>query len=581
MTEYNDDVSNIHRRYSLTLLHPSSFYHSLLFSIIVCSILVSITVFFYLDGNDFLFRLLTVLSALVVTQYIDSRLIKNKEYSKALHMSLFGNLLWLLTAIAGILSAIILSKPEISFLYVTQGMFLLASFRIGILTTVLGASLKKAWLLCFIQPLAMYMSLAPVDVWTQQLTDEVTLAIGLVFLTIASVWSVLTDKAGRPNVQSTHKLVQAYLNSMSQDNPSEIESIISKAAKESKVSTSQIRLFSKKGNSDFRFVLPDIHPGPFHPVGGSNIPYLIYKNMGSSAMVMHSVSDHSLNLPSKNEVDQYLHSLSSSSVFHQGISCTEPVTVQVNKGRVVGLAFGNTALLFLSLSPHGMEDIPNYIRKDIENYSKNRNYERVLIVDCHNAMGGEISQTDSEDLLTAAKSCLDTLITKESYALEFGYANSGSMNISSKDLADGGIGILCLKINNKKYFLGWADANNMENGVREKVVEHLSNAGYNLLEICTSDTHYTSMGVRNRNGYYHFGLITNVEQIADWYLQMAINAEKNIEQASFEILENKTDIKVMGPKIFKDYSKAVDNSLKITKAFLLGCLGFFLLTMFI
>ena len=170
MTEYNDDVSNIHRRYSLTLLHPSSFYHSLVYSIAVCSILVSVTVFFYLDGNDFVFRLFAVISALVATQFIDSRLIKNKEYSKALHMSLFGNLLWLLTAIAGIIAAIVLSKPEVSFLYITQGMFLLASFRIGILTTVLGASLKKAWLLCFIQPLAMYLVLVPVEVWTQQLT---------------------------------------------------------------------------------------------------------------------------------------------------------------------------------------------------------------------------------------------------------------------------------------------------------------------------------------------------------------------------------------------------------------------------
>ena len=77
-------------------------------------------------------------------------------------------------------------------------------------------------------------------------------------------------------------------------------------ANKTKVSTSQIRLHAKNGNTEFRMVLPDIHPGPFHPVGGSNIPYLIYKNLGSSAMVLHSVSNHSLNFPSKNEVENYL-----------------------------------------------------------------------------------------------------------------------------------------------------------------------------------------------------------------------------------------------------------------------------------
>ena len=62
---------------------------------------------------------------------------------------------------------------------------------------------------------------------------------------------------------------------------------------------------------------------------------------------------------------------------------------------------------------------------------------------------------------------------------------------------------------------------------------------------------------------------------------MRFVAEKNIEQASFEILENESDIRVMSPKIFKDYSRAVDNSLKITKGFLFGCLGFFIITMFL
>jgi len=49
-------------------------------------------------------------------------------------------------------------------------------------------------------------------------------------------------------------------------------------------------------------ILPDLHPGPFHPVGGSDIPHKIYKTMNSSAMVLHSISDHSLNLPSQQDV---------------------------------------------------------------------------------------------------------------------------------------------------------------------------------------------------------------------------------------------------------------------------------------
>jgi putative membrane protein len=581
MTESYNDVSKIHKRYSLTLLNPSSFYHSLIISVILASVLVTITVTVYLKNDDIVFRILAVLAVLLVTQVIDSRFTKNREYSKALHMSLFGNGLWLLTAVSGILSSILLSREDVPILYITLGMFLFASFRIGIFTTVLGANISKAWLVCFIQPLPMFLALVPAEMWTTVLTDYQALGYGIVFLILSSIWSILTDRAGRPGVHSTHKLVQAYLSSLSNNNPSEVENILTERAKESKVSTSQIRFNSKSTNRDFRLVLPDIHPGPFHPIGGSNIPYLIYKNLGSSAMVMHSVSNHSLNLPSKSEVEHYLESLSKYSVAQEGVTCTEPVIVQINKARCLGLLFGKTALLFLSLSPHGMEDIPLHVKSEIEQFSKNRSFSQVLIVDCHNAMGEEISQNDSEDLLAASKSCLDTLKTKKTYPLEFGYANSKDMMINAPDLALGGIGILCLRINNKKYFLGWADANNMENGVREAVVKHFSDNGYELIEICTSDTHYTTQGVRNRNGYYQFGLVTKPQDMATWYLEIAKESEKNIELASFEILENETNVKVMGPTIFRDYSRAVDNSMKLTKGFLLGCTLFFILTMFL
>ncbi len=581
MSEYHDDVSKIHKRYSLTLLNPSSFYFSLILSIIFAAVIVALTHFFYLGNDDILLPLISVIGVLLVTQYIESRLTKKKEYSKSLHLSLFGNALWLLVIVAGYLSYLILNRADLPLLFVTEGMFLFTSFRIGLLTTVLGASLRKAWLVCFIQPLALYLALIPSDLWVQSLLNVQALLIGCTFLVVASVWSVLTDRAGRPEVKSTHQLVQAYLASLSDDEPSEVESILSQRSKESKILTSQIRIRSENQKSDFRIVIPGIHPGPFHPVGGSNIPYLIYKNMNSSAMVMHSISNHSLNLPSKNEVETFLQDLSKSSVFSAGGNCTEPVTVQINKARSVGLLFDKTALLFLSLSPYGMEDLPLQIRNDIEQYSKNRNFERVLLVDCHNAMGEEISTNDSEDLLTAAKSCLDNLMSKEKYPLHFGYANSRDMNLNVPDLGMGGIGVLCMKLNDKKYFLGWADANNMENGLREYVVKQLSENGCELVEICTSDTHYTRTEVRTRMGYFQFGKISQSKEIANWFLDIAQKSEKNIDEGSFEILENESEVKIMGPTIFRDYSLAVENTLRITKRFCIGCAAFFILTMFL
>jgi len=579
MEKSEDDVSNIHNRFSLTLVNPSSQYFSLVVSLLVASAITAITHLMYLGSDELWFRIPIVVATLGVVQLIDTQFTKRKEYSKSLHASLFGNLLWLLTLVMGIAASIVLSK-ELSLFFITFGMLLFASFRIGIFTTTLGASIKKAWAICLVQPLSMFVVLIPIDIWIQMVTDPMTLGYGISFLIIASVWVKLTDRAGRPGMESTHKTIQAYLASQKNDF-SEAEELMEQRSSKTKVATTQIRLHSPNHKTDFRMVLPEIHPGPYHPVGGSNIPYLIYKNFDSSAMVMHSISDHSLNLPSKNEVENYLKNLDNCVTKEEGLTCTEPVTVQINKARVLGFLFGNNPLLFLSLSPHGMEDIPNYMKKDIEQYAKNRNYSKPLIVDSHNAMGKEISKEDAENMLKAAKSCLDTLIRKNNYPIEFGYANSDDMDVWTEDLGMGGLGIMCLKIKDKKFFLGWADANNMENGVREKIVQNFADKNYNLLEICTSDTHFARVKARNKNGYYQLGLMTGADKLSNWLLEIAKKAEDGIGVAKYEILENQTEVKIMGQGIFEDYSKALDNSLRITKMIMIGCAVLFLTSLFL
>ena len=582
MEQESDDVSNIHNRFSLTLVNPGSHYFSLAASLGVGLVIVLATYLGHLNNlnlEEFWYRIPMVLGVMAIMQLLDIKFAKKKEYSKSLHSSLFGNMLWVVTILMGLLSSLVLSK-ETSLFFITFGMILFASFRIGLYTTTLGASLKKAWAIAFIQPLAIFFVLIPQELWISMLSNPIAIGYGFSFLIIATAWSIVTDRAGRPGMKSTHKTIQAYLASQGND-VEDAEELMEEHATETKVGTSQIKFSSQDGTKEFRMVLPEVHPGPYHPVGGSNIPYLIYKNLSSSAMVMHSISDHALNLPSRNEVDSYLKNLQNFEIKEEGMKCTEPVVVQINKARVTGMLFGNNPLLLLSLSPHGMEDIPSYMKKEIEQYGNNRNFTKIMTVDCHNAMGEEISKEDGEDMLKAAKSCLDSLILKNSFPIEFGYANTNDMDVWTEDLAMGGLGITCLKINNKKYFLGWADANNMENGIREKIIENFSNKGYNLLEICTSDTHYAAVKARNRNGYYQLGLITSADKLSKWFMEIAENAQSNMTSAKYEILENETEVKVMGQSIYEDYSKALENSLKITKIFVIGCIGLFITSLFL
>lgn len=576
MTESSDSVSRIHKRYTLTTFTPSSRYFSFTVSLVIACVTVILSSLYYFKSFDTLtIPITTTMAALIVTQLIDFRLLKT-DYSKSLHISAFGNLLWLVTIIAGLLSVSVFSKQHLSQVYVTEGMLLFASFRIGIFTSVVGAKVKTALATCLIQPLAMFLAFVPVQLWLPMLSDTKAIAFGLVFIFLGTAWTILTDRA-TGKLSRTHTFLQAYVAALTRNDPVDMETMMEERSQPSKVSTFQI-LFKTK-NNDCRLVLPDVHPGPFHPIGGSNITYLIYKNLNSSAMVMHSVSDHSLNLPSKAQVEQYLASLQKSSTVQQGFSCTKPVTVQVNKARTVGLLFDKTAVLILSLSPYGMEDVPTSLKTELEQYGKNRGFERVLIVDSHNAMGKEISKIDADDLLKAAKSNLDTLITKEAMPIEVGFANSDDFKIETDDLGPGKIAILCMKIGDEKFFLGWADANNMQNGLREEIASHLLKHGFNLLELCTSDTHYKSRNARNKHGYFEFGSLAKPDDAKSWFLQLAKKAEQNISAASFELLAQETSVKVMGAKQFDDYSKALDRAMRMTQGFLVVTTAFFFYTM--
>jgi len=576
MTDSSDNVSRIHKRYTLTTFTPSSYYVSLAISIgVVCLMVYVSSLYYFKTDKNLVYVIPLTVGALTITQLIDRKILKT-EYSKSLHMSAFGNLLWLVTVLGGMLSMYLFSKPQLAYLYITEGMFLFASFRIGIFTSTIGSKVKIAWAICLIQPLAIFFAFVPYYLWIPILADVKSLTFGIAFLLLGTAWTIISDRA-TGKLSRTHKMLQAYVAASTRNDPAQMETIIEERSEESTVSTFQIVFRAK--NNVCRLVLPDVHPGPFHPIGGSNITYLIYKNLNFSAMVMHSVSDHSLNLPSKSQVDLYLSSLQKSSAIQQGVKCTKPVSVQVNRARAVGMLFDKNAVLILSLSPHGMEDIPSYVKTELEQYGKNRGFERVLIVDSHNAMGEIIQENDADDLLKAAKSNLDTLMTKEKMGLEVGYSNSESLKISTDDLGPGKIAVMCLKIGDEKFYLGWVDSNNMQNGLREHIANHLSKNGYNLLEVCTSDTHYKAREARNKHGYFEFGSLAKFDDISAWFLQLASEAERTLSPSSFELLEQETRVKVMGDKQFEDYSKSLDRAMRITQGFLIGTTILFLYTL--
>lgn len=551
----SDSVGKIHGRFYLTLINPSSYKTSLII-MLICTSIISILI----NDNE-LYRIpLAVIVAYLLIQ-LDYMLLKNKETvnrSKVHHIGAFAMIFWLITILLGMLANIIFAKTISQ--YIVEGMMLVIGFRLSLFRAVFGISFAKALAIAPIAPLLLFITM------TDMQLDYQGLFFGSLLLAIAIAWSILADRSGRPWIRSTFRLLQAYLLAWTENNPRIMEEMMSSKADNTNVKTRTLLL------DKIAIVLPDIHPGPFNPVGGSNLPAEIheyYSKQGVKSMVMHSISDHGMNIPSRDQVTNYIKSLDDRYDVDNNNLCSEPVIAIVNKARVTGLAFGNNTLLMLSLSPYGMEDVEEDIKHEVEEYAKSLGMN-TLLIDTHNALGEHLSDDDKADMLNACKDVLDKLSVAKQYPFMVGSSDSREIKFDMQDdIGNGGLSLLAIKVNDNTYTIGWVDANNMTRGLREHIISYLKANSINMLEICTSDTHATSGRARNREGYYTLGSVSNWDYLSNAFLRLARLAISRLKPSDYKLFVSETMLRLMGSELFDDYSKALDKSLNLTKITLL------------
>jgi putative membrane protein len=567
-----DYVSNIHRHWTVTRINPSSSRVSYTIWIACAVIIVVVSHVYNLQAGieSLVVYLPLSLVALLGSHFLDYIALRGtpvRKFSKIAHVSAFANVFWSLTILLGIAADFVFSKSPPSLDYVIAGMLLAVGFRIGLFISVFGASTARGILVSFIQPLIFFFAFMPPSSYHSIATQSYAgFAFGALLLAIVIVWTVIADRAGRPGVKSTFGLFRAFLIAWSENRVDTLEELIEARAHENVITTKVIR-FSFAGDQAV-IILPEVHPGPFSMVGGSNLPFLLYERFSKRALVMHSVSDHSLNIPSKKEVEKYIKDLGQMTTTEKGDSCSAPVQVKINNSTSTGIAFGNTAMVMLSLAPTGMEDIPRSVSSELESFGAAIGFPDVLVVDCHNAMGRHLSDSDRKDLIASAKQCLDQLKKQPQKHFRVGFASLDDIDDRidrTEELGQGGLAVLVINVDNKNYAIGWADSNNMQNTVRNYIVSKM-NGDATMLEICSSDTHSTS-GKRTRVGYFALGTTTSPDKIAAVYNQLCSKAIEMAAGSAFELACAQSAIKVMGKKQFEDYSTALDRSLNVTKIF--------------
>lgn len=568
----SDSISSLHKRWIFTNINPTSKKFS--YIIAIASLITNILVINFIITPHNLLEFLksspiivSIFSATLLFDYLSLKGTPLNRFSKVLHVAAFASLLWTITVILSYISGFIIYTNHAAINSVMQGMFMAIGLRIGIFTSVFGASLKRAIPISFIQPLIIFIIISFLYFNHIFFTNLSVYLFGAIILTTGILWAIIIDRLGRPRFASAFKILQAFLKAWTENKSEEMERIAEEKANSRLVKTFLVKLKSQK---NVTIVLPELHPGPFNPIGGSNLPYDIFKFYSNSAMVMHSISDHSLNIPSHREVKKYLDSLNQSEFLESGNKCTIPIAHSINDCNCTGFALGKNVIIFLSKSPSGMEDIPQEVKLSLEQYSKELGFEQILIIDAHNSMGEKIEKQDINNFVYVGRKCLEKITESEQFPFKVGYSNSFQIKdqiTKSPDLGDGQFGLLTISIKNKEYGLCWCDSNNMKNGIREKIIAMLKTEGYNIIEICTSDSHSTS-GKRNTKGYYTLGDIINETKIINIFSQLVKLSRESINDSIYEIHKSESQVMVMGNDQFDDYSIALEKSFKVTKVFL-------------
>ncbi len=338
-------------------------------------------------------------------------------------------------------------------------------------------------------------------------------------------------------------------------------------------------------------IVPSIHPGPFGILGGSNLPLKLskyLKGVTTNLMVFHGPATHDLNPVATEEcakigekVRYLINGISYSDevgLFKRGtLSKREQSTLNICSQR-----FGNGTVYIHTSSPESTDDIENAVGEAIISRAENETASRSLFIDAHNCLepgtGGVFYGTEKANNMLKLVSRLN----KESkntpnFRLSSGYAADRGFKVS-EGLGPFGIQVLIiqcepidltlnkgLKVDNriKKYAYVLLDGNNVVPGLRERILDTISNL-VDDAEVFTTDNHIVNATM---GGYNPVGLKINPKVIVGRVNSLVKRALRNVKPSEIGMNSGMVkNIRVLGQDTPMRLSTTVNSTISIMKS---------------
>lgn len=498
-------------------------------------------------------------------------------------ISIITNSIWFLVTIVGALDYLATGSEGRLVALIILGAFFGIAFRALVFGSVFYHKTISGLPIAFVQPILILipMVLSVKEASLNSLNVVSALLAGAIAIGALEVYLASINRTQNIGEFKPLHLLQAFLDAWALEDARALERFLEIVSRGRSVETTMIRLDSARDSqvTSALLIVPGVHPGPFFPIGSSNLPADIYSRLRSSSMIpltVHSISDHGLNLSSKKQVEAYVSSLSYADILEQGNTVCSPVMRSMNKATVSGLAFGSTALLALTQAPHGMEDFPVEVKAAIEKEAEQLGFMNSFIIDTHNSEGSKSNAQECADIVDVAKEVLVEL--KKARQISFHVAFSHSSEINTKlgnDVGPAGIGLVLFELAEERFSIVIVDANNARLGFREKVLEEFEKrVGTRILEIYTSDTHVTAAKTLDAKGYLALGDNTSEDSLVSLLVSLHESARERLGIGRYATSHVTSHVKTIGGEVLDDFSGLLDATSSVAKngAIALGAL---------
>jgi len=348
---------------------------------------------------------------------------------------------------------------------------------------------------------------------------------------------------------------------------------------------------SKPGKPRYKGILivPDLHKGPFGYLAGSNMPQKIsneLKTESENIIFAHGAATHDRNPVSTAETLRVARAIKSS------LSDLKPeqfsngggrfIRVRNGEGVNIGMQYiGDAALGIYTSAPEPTDDISyrigmkarEVIKESEQKAGKKKVGENIedspLFIDGHNSMSPgkgyvHFNSPKKELIYNSVRKAVDkALETKVDYGLKLGIANKLGFDVQKDGLGPLGIQVLTVLTSpDKKMAYIIFDGNNLQLGLRKKIIEHVKAGGLvDSVEVLTTDNHIVNMTI---GGYSPVGEKLDHQKlmkILDKLVKQSVDDLENVEVASLRVIIK--NFKIFGHGNTFRLSTTINNTMSI------------------